>query len=88
MMISAFFAWTLATSYGPAYYEILPLTILFSGSLGGILETVAIRPVSKAPAFSIIVVTIGAGMALKGAAGIILSIEVWELQCVQLLKIR
>jgi branched-chain amino acid transport system permease protein len=71
MMVSAFFAWMLATSYKLSYYEIFPLTILFAGLMGAILETLAIRPVSKAPVFSIIVLTLGVGMVFKGASGII-----------------
>jgi branched-chain amino acid transport system permease protein len=71
MMVSAFFAWMLSTMYKIPYYQVFILTIIFSGFLGAVLQTVAIRPVSRAPVFSIIVLTFAVGMMLKGVAGMV-----------------
>jgi branched-chain amino acid transport system permease protein len=71
MMVSAFFAWMLSTIYKIPYYQVFILTIIFSGLLGAVLQTLAIRPVSRAPVFSIIVLTFAVGMILKGVAGMV-----------------
>ncbi len=71
MMISAFMSYTFLTIVKLPYYQVFILTILFSGLFGVIVERVAIRPVFDAPIFTIIILTFGLGMILKGTAGLV-----------------
>jgi branched-chain amino acid transport system permease protein len=66
MMLGAFFALTGATVLGLPYW----LTILFAVAamavVGMLLERAVLRPVLGYPAFTVVMVTIGAGFVLRG----------------------
>lgn len=71
MMMSAFMAYTFLTIVQLPYYQAFILTLVFSALMGVLVERLTIRPVFKAPIFSIIILTFGLGLIFKGAAGVI-----------------
>lgn len=80
MMMSAFMAYTFLTIVKLPYYQVFILTVLFSGLMGAFVERLTIRPVFNAPVFSIIILTFGLGLILKGAAGIIWTFDTLTIQ--------
>ena len=80
MMMSAFLAYTLLTFVKLPYYQVFILTVLLSGLMGVLIERLAIRPLFNAPVFSIIILTFGIGLILKGAAGVIWTFDTLTLQ--------
>jgi branched-chain amino acid transport system permease protein len=80
MMMSSFMAYTFLILVKLPYYQVFILTILFSGLMGVLVERLTIRPVFNAPVFSIIILTFGLGLILKGAAGVIWTFDTLTIQ--------
>jgi branched-subunit amino acid ABC-type transport system permease component len=70
MMFCAFMAYTFLNILKLPYYQVFILTILFSALFGLVLERLVFRPVMKAPVFTVIMLTFGLGLALRGLAGV------------------
>jgi branched-chain amino acid transport system permease protein len=56
------------TGRGLAVAPAFVLTLLAVAAVGALLERVAIRPLRRAPALAVLILTIGASIALRGAA--------------------
>jgi len=80
MMMSSFMAYTFLILVKLPYYQVFILTLLFSGLMGVLVERLTIRPVFNAPVFSIIILTFGLGLILKGAAGVIWTFDTLTIQ--------
>jgi branched-chain amino acid transport system permease protein len=70
-MFSTFIAWTLITQLHVNYYLAFVGTIAVSILGGFVVERVLIRPVEKAPALTVVLVTLGLFFAINGLAGLI-----------------
>jgi branched-chain amino acid transport system permease protein len=57
-----------ATGLGAPLALALPLSVLAVAGLGALIERVALRPLRRAPALTVLIVTIGASIALRGGA--------------------
>ena len=66
MMLGAFCALGLMTMLGFPYWLAVPSAIVAMGLTGVLIERVVIRPILGQPAFSIVMLTIGIGYALRG----------------------
>ncbi|MBI5442700.1 MAG: branched-chain amino acid ABC transporter permease [Deltaproteobacteria bacterium] len=80
MMVSAFVAYTLLNVLKLPYYQVIVLTILFSGLLGLFLERLVFRPVMKAPVFTGIMLTFGLALTLRGIAGATWSFDTYTIE--------
>ena len=70
-MFGTFIAWTLITQLHVNYYLAFGLTIAISMAGGVAIERVIIRPVERAPALTVVLVTLGLFFVVNGAAGLI-----------------
>jgi branched-chain amino acid transport system permease protein len=66
-MFSTFIAWSLV-HHGLSYWEAFFLTIAISFAAGVALERTVIRPVERAPALTVVIVTLGLFFVVNGAA--------------------
>ena len=73
MMVGAYLQFTLVTFLGLHPIVALPLTLLLAGVVGGAIERVVIHPLADEPPFVLVTVTIGLGIALRAATGMIWS---------------
>lgn len=80
MMFCAFMAYTFLKILRLPYYQVFILTILFSALFGFILERLVFRPVMKAPMFTVIMLTFGLGLTLRGLAGITWTFDTYSIE--------
>jgi len=73
MMVGAYLQFTLVTWLGLSPVVALPLTLLLAGVVGGLVERVVIHPLADEPPFVLVTVTIGLGIMLRAATGMIWS---------------
>jgi branched-chain amino acid transport system permease protein len=66
-MLSTFIAWSLV-HHGLSYWEAFLLTVVISFAGGVAIERVVIRPVERAPALTIVIVTLGLVFVVDGIA--------------------
>lgn len=55
------------SQYGLAYYVVAPAVIAIGALIGLVMERVLIRPIIKAPGFTIVIATFAIGLAIKSA---------------------
>jgi branched-chain amino acid transport system permease protein len=72
MMVGAYLQFTLV-GFGIAPVLALPLTLLLAAGVGGAIERVVIHPLADEPPFVLVTVTIGLGIVLRAATGMIWS---------------
>lgn len=72
LMLTAYIAFSLTQSLSLTFFPLLMVTIPVAMALGVLLERVFIRPMLGEPAFSIVMVTVGLAVILRG-----LTIMVW-----------
>lgn len=72
LMLTAYIAFSLTQSLSLTFFPLLLVTIPVAMALGVLLERVFIRPMLGEPAFSIVMVTVGLAVILRG-----LTIMVW-----------
>jgi len=75
MMIGAFVAFTLMTTFRLPFILAFLITPVICGAMGILLERAFIRPLVKEPVVSIIMVTIGLSITLRAVAGMIWSYD-------------
>jgi branched-chain amino acid transport system permease protein len=80
MMFCAFMAYTFLKILRLPYYQVFILTILFSGLFGLVLERLVFRPVMKAPMFTVIMLTFGLGLTLRGLAGVTWTFDTYSIE--------
>lgn len=80
MMFCAFMAYTFLNILKLPYYQVFILTILFSALFGLVLERLVFRPVMKAPVFTVIMLTFGLGLALRGLAGVTWTFDTYSIE--------
>ena len=73
MMVGAYLHFTLVTFGGLDPVAALPLTLVLAGLLGAAIERVVIHPLADEPSFVLVTVTIGLGILLRAATGMIWS---------------
>ena len=73
MMVGAYIHFTLVTFVGLHPVVALPLTLALAGVVGGAIERVVIHPLADEPPFMLVTVTIGLGIVLRAATGMIWS---------------
>jgi len=71
MMLGAFFALTGATVLGLPYWLTIAFAIAVMALVGMLIERIVLRPVLGHPAFTVVMVTIGAGFVLRGVVTMI-----------------
>jgi branched-chain amino acid transport system permease protein len=71
MMLGGFFGYTFIEQLGLNYWLGFPLAVLAMAAFGALVERVIVRPILGFPQFSIVMVTIGLGFALRAFAGMI-----------------
>ena len=71
MVLGAFIAFTLITSFDFSYWAALLITIVIMGLFGMLLERVALRRLIGEPAFAIIMLTIGLGYFIRSAVSMV-----------------
>ncbi len=71
MMLGGFFAYTFIGQLGLNYWLGFLLAVVAMAAFGAVVERVIIRPILGFPPFSIVMVTIGLGFALRALAGMI-----------------
>src|SRR6202521_1240714 len=71
MMLGGFFAYTFIGLLGLNYWLGFTLAVLAMAAFGSLVERVIVRPILGYPQFSIVMVTIGLGFALRAVAGMI-----------------
>src|ERR1700758_1022381 len=69
MMLGGFLAYTFIDQLGLNYWLGLPLAVASMAVFGSLVERVIVRPILGFPQFSIVMVTIGLGFALRALAG-------------------
>jgi branched-chain amino acid transport system permease protein len=55
------------SQYGLPYYVVAPVVIASGAAIGLVMERVLIRPIIKAPAFTLVIATFAIGLAIKSA---------------------
>ncbi len=68
LLLGALFTWWFAVERGLPMWAAILLAVLASGLLGLLIERVALRPMTGQPMLSIVLMTLGLGQALQGAA--------------------
>ena len=68
MMLGAFVAFTMASLWGWSFWLTIPFTILVLVLFGALFDRVLLRPIAGQPVVAAIMVTLGAGMAMRGIA--------------------
>ena len=71
VMLGGMLSWWLGDGLGLPTLAAFLLAIALTATIGGLLERLAIRPARHAPALSLIILTVGASIALRGSAGLI-----------------
>ena len=71
MMLGAFFALSAATILGWPYWAVILFAVTLMAVVGMLIERVVLRPVLGYPAFTVVMVTIGAGFVLRGVVTMI-----------------
>src|SRR6202521_4851725 len=71
MMLGGFFAYTFIGLLGLNYWLGFALAVLAMAAFGSLVERAIVRPILGYPQFSIVMVTIGLGFALRAGAGMI-----------------
>jgi branched-chain amino acid transport system permease protein len=66
MMLGAFFALTGATMLGLPYWLTIVFAIAVMAVVGMLIERIVLRPVLGHPAFTVVMITIGAGYVMRG----------------------
>jgi branched-chain amino acid transport system permease protein len=66
MMLGAFFALTGATVLGLPYWLTIVFALAVMAVVGMLLERIILRPVLGHPAFTVVMITIGAGYVMRG----------------------
>ncbi|HYH23092.1 MAG TPA: branched-chain amino acid ABC transporter permease [Azospirillum sp.] len=72
VMLTAYIAYSLSTAFELSFLPLMALTVPLAMALGLFLERVFIRPMLGEPVFSIVMVTIGLAVILRG-----LTIMIW-----------
>ena len=72
LMLTAYIAFSLTQSLALSFFPLLLVTLPIAMALGVLLERVFIRPMLGEPAFSIVMVTVGLSVILRG-----LTIMIW-----------
>lgn len=72
VMLTAYIAHTLATTFGLSFFPLMFVTIPMSMLLGLVLERLFIRPMLGEPIFAIVMVTVGLAVILRG-----ITIMIW-----------
>ena len=75
-MFATFVAWSLITNHGFSYWPAFALTLVLAFAGGVAVQRVVIRPLERAPALTVVMVTIGLLVILNGLAGWIWSPQV------------
>jgi len=70
-MVTTFFAYWLLDSVGLAWWQAVPVAILFGLVQGIIIQQVVIRPLIGSPVLSAIIATLGLNIVLNSVAGLI-----------------
>jgi branched-chain amino acid transport system permease protein len=73
VMLGGMLSWVLFTLYGVPQVPALILAIVIATIVGAILYALAIRPARKASVVSLIIITIGASILIRGAVS-----EIWR----------
>jgi len=71
MMLGGFFAYSFIEQLGCNYWLGALLAVLTMAAFGSLVERVVVRPILGFPQFSIVMATIGLGLALRSIAGMI-----------------
>ena len=71
MMLGGFFAYTFIDQLGFNYWIGFALAVLAMAAFGSLVERAIVRPILGYPQFSIVMVTIGLGFALRAVVGMI-----------------
>ena len=71
MMLGAFFALTGATVLGLPYWLTIVFALAVMAVVGMLIEHIVLRPVLGYPAFTVVMITIGAGYVMRGAVTMI-----------------
>ena len=66
MMLGAFFALTGATVLGLPYWLVILFAVAVMAVVGMLIERIVLRPVLGHPAFTVVMITIGAGYVMRG----------------------
>jgi branched-chain amino acid transport system permease protein len=65
--LGAYIALFLTAAAKLPYWQVFALTLLLSGLFGAVLERSLIRPLMRAPAFTIVIATVAIGLMIKNA---------------------
>jgi branched-chain amino acid transport system permease protein len=71
MMLGGFVAFTFIDQLGLSYWLGFALAVLTMAAFGSLVERVIVRPILGYPQFSVVMVTIGLGFALRAVAGMV-----------------
>ena len=71
MMLGGFFGYTFIAQFGFNYWIGFALAVLAMAAFGSLVERAIVRPILGYPQFSIVMVTIGLGFALRAVVGMI-----------------
>jgi branched-chain amino acid transport system permease protein len=71
MMLGGFVAFTYIDQLGLNYWIGFALAVVTMAAVGSVVERVIVRPILGYPQFSVVMVTIGLGFALRAVAGMI-----------------
>src|SRR5580658_7147182 len=71
MMLGGFFAYTFIAQFSFNYWIGFALAVLAMAAFGSLVERAIVRPILGYPQFSIVMVTIGLGFALRAVVGMI-----------------
>jgi branched-chain amino acid transport system permease protein len=78
VMLGGMLSFTLIASVGTPMVPALVLSLLVSAAVGGVLYLLAIRPARRASVVSLIIITIGAAIFIRGVAS-----ELWGVDAVR-----
>lgn len=78
VMLGGMLSFTLASSAGIPLIPAIVLSIIVGTAIGGLLYLLGIRPARRASVVSLIIITIGAAIFIRGIAG-----ELWDVNAVR-----
>jgi len=78
VMVGGMLSFTFAASVGLPLVPTIVLSILLATAVGGLLYLLGIRPARRASVVSLIIITIGAAIFIRGIAG-----ELWDVNAVR-----
>jgi len=71
MMLGSFVAWTFVVDLGLGFWTGFALAILVMAAVGFLIDSVIVRRIIGQPQFAVIILTIGLGIIMRAAAGMI-----------------